>query len=492
MPPLILCILDGFGYAPAGLNNAITQAHTPALRELWANSYSLLSASEQAVGLPAGQVGNSEVGHLTIGSGRVVLQDLPRIDEAISSGALANNPVLQALPARSTYHLIGLISDGGVHGHIKHTIALASILKNKGHHVILHAIVDGRDCVPQSAMQYLAEITRHDIEVATISGRYYVMDRDQRWERTKIAYQAIVMGRGIQTSSASAAVEVSYQQQVTDEFMLPCVIGEYNGMQPQDVVICTNYRSDRIRQLLESMLLPDINQHIALPMPNITAIAMVPYSNKLDKVMSVLFPKEVVSKTLGETIATAGRRQLRIAETEKYAHVTYFLNGGKEDPWPNEERILIPSPKVATYDLSPAMSAHEVTEAFFAAQEKQPYSFVCINYANADMVGHTGNMAATVAAIEALDLELSRLIAFVKANGWHMLITADHGNAEQMYDVIHNQPYTAHTLNLVPCWYVGMNDIQLSNGTLADVAPTVLELMGIAVPSQMTGRSLIL
>jgi 2,3-bisphosphoglycerate-independent phosphoglycerate mutase len=514
---LLLCILDGFGidvsngldhlgkpvngYKGDSISNAIAQANTPNLDKLFAQQpWHLLQASAEHVGLPAGQMGNSEVGHLTIGAGRVIKQDLPKINAAIANNTLVAQPALAKLIAdfdcKKTIHIIGLVSDGGVHAHINHIIALTLTLRKAGLKTALHMITDGRDTSPTSGIGFLQQLTDAGIEVATISGRYYAMDRDKRWERTEAGYRTIALAQGEKFESAAQLIEDNYAKGITDEFIIPASHIEYKGIQEGDAVIFANFRADRVRQLLAALVSPTFDEfntsHPALS----EVLGMVPYSDELDQHTQTIFPKANVSNTLGEVIAKAGGKQLRAAETEKYAHVTFFLNGGREVEFSGEQRILIPSPKVATYDLQPEMSAQQLTEQVITKMKHEPLDFICLNFANPDMVGHTGNMPAAIKAVEAVDACLGKLVTALDEIGGEMLLTADHGNCESMFaeDTTNHttNPITSHTLNPVPLLYYGKRDIKLKAGELADIAPTILELMDIKKPTEMTGRSLVL
>ena len=498
--PVILMILDGWGHSHSPEHNAIEAAHTPNM-DAFTRDYpnGFINASELHVGLPEGQMGNSEVGHMNIGSGRVIMQELPKIDAAIANGDLEKK--MRGNVARGTWHVIGLLSDGGVHSHISHIIALARIIAAQGGVVNIHTVLDGRDTPPQSALAYLEQLEREiaglaNVRIATVSGRYYAMDRDKRWDRVSKAYDTLVSAAGEHFATAREAVEASYAKGTNDEFVLPCVIGDYAGMQDGDAVICANFRADRVREMLSALL---IKEFVEFPRGKTVqfakAIAMTEYSSTLAKYMTVLFPPEPLSDILGEVVSKAGLKQLRIAETEKYAHVTFFFNGGREEVFAGEERILVPSPNVATYDLQPEMSAPEVTDKLVAAIEAETFDLIVVNYANTDMVGHSGNIAAAVKAVEAVDTCVGRVVASTLAKSGALLITADHGNAEQMYDDDTNQPHTAHTLNLVPAIIISneLKDkkIPIREGRLGDVAPTILQLMQLPQPVAMTGKSLL-
>ena len=503
--PLILTILDGWGEAPPGSHNAIAAATTPHWDRLRREyPFGLLEASEAHVGLPAAQMGNSEVGHMNIGAGRIVIQDLPRIDAAVADGSLAASPALQHFIAAlkksgGVCHLLGLVSDGGVHAHQAHIAALAGILVAAGVPVKIHAFLDGRDTPPQSAIGFLSRLQQDapaHAQIATVSGRYYAMDRDKRWERVARAFAALTGAQGARFAHAREAVEKNYQAGVTDEFVIPAVIGDYAGMKEGDGLLMANFRADRARQLLTALLDPDFVEFSPTLRPRFAAtLGMVEYSFKLNPFIPALFPPHVLTRHFGAVIAQAGLTQLRIAETEKYAHVTFFFNGGEEAALPGETRILIPSPKVATYDLKPEMSAPEITAAVLAAIEQEAYDVIIINYANTDMVGHSGNMAAAVKAVEAVDQALGALAAAVEAKGGAMVITADHGNAECLHDEAEGQPHTAHTLNPVPFLVIAPHlrhhPLALPHGRLCDIAPTLLALLHIPKPDEMTGHNLL-
>lgn len=503
--PVVLCVLDGWGYRADKDNNAIEMAKAPVWHGL-VRDYptAMIQTSGLDVGLPAGQMGNSEVGHTNLGAGRIVMQDLPRIDAAIADGSLAQNPVLTHLvkalqQTGGTCHLMGLLGPGGVHAKQDHIVALARILDAAGVRVVIHGFLDGRDTPPDSARGFVAELERDTaplahVSVGTLSGRYYAMDRDNRWERVDLAYRALVDAQGPRFETADSAIAASYAHKVFDEFMVPAVIGDYQGMRDGDAVIMANYRSDRAREITRMLLQPDFTLaprsrtvHFA------AAVAMTEYSVEHTKWMQVLFPPEDLKNIFGEVVAEAGLKQLRIAETEKYAHVTFFFNGGKETLFPNEDRILVPSPKVATYDLKPEMSAYEVTDRLVEAINKDLFDVIIVNYANGDMVGHTGVLDAAIRAVEAVDTCIGRVVEAVKAKGGVMFITADHGNAEQMADPKTGAAWTAHTATPVkavlvnaPADVVGLND-----GRLCDVAPTLLELLHLPQPAEMTGHSLL-
>lgn len=501
--PALLCILDGWGHRPGDdADNAIAHARTPNYSRMLADSpHALLATSGLAVGLPRGQMGNSEVGHMNIGAGRVVAQDLPRIDVAIEEGLLASRPVLVDLlgKARATggaLHIMGLLSPGGVHCHQDHIAALVKAAA--GVPVFVHAFLDGRDTPPKSARgfveKFLADIAGvPGVRLATLCGRFYGMDRDKRWDRVEKAYAAIVNGDAVRFADPLAAIDASYAQDVTDEFVLPVVLDDYAGVTDGDVLLFANYRADRAREISAALLDPAFDGFVRGRVAHFAAAAgLTEYSEALKPLMAAVFPPEDVRETLGEVVAARGLTQLRIAETEKYAHVTFFLNGGRETQFAGEDRILVPSPKVATYDLKPDMSAGEVTDRLEAAILSGKYDLIVCNYANPDMVGHTGVMDAALAAVETIDAALGRLRAAIEKTGGVMLVTADHGNIEMMEDPATKEPFTAHTTLDVPVIVVnGPARATLENGRLADVAPTMLDLMGIPAPAAMTGHSLL-
>ena len=499
--PVVLLILDGWGHRDACEHNAICMARTPvldALAKRW--PHALIDASEHEVGLPAGQMGNSEVGHMNLGAGRIVLQDLPRIDQAISSGELAGSAALDDFAGRlrasgGRAHVIGLLSPGGVHAHQDHMAVLANHLTDAGLEVAVHAILDGRDTPPRSADRFVEAFqAATSAPIVTVTGRYYTMDRDSRWERVTLAYQALVEGIGVAATDPLAAIAESYAGDVSDEFVLPSVISGYGGMNDGDGLVMANFRADRAREILTVLLDPEFHEFHRRRVVNFaSALGMVSYSSELDKHLASIIPPSEIEDTLGETIAAAGLTQLRIAETEKYAHVTFFFNGGREVEFPGESRILIPSPKVSTYDLKPEMSAPEMTEKMIEAVDSATFDLVIANFANGDMVGHTGQIDAAVAAVETVDRCIGGLVDAVERAGGCLVITADHGNAELMLDEETGQAHTAHTINPVPIYLVnGPPDVRsLSSGRLCDVAPTLLDVMGLDQPNAMTGRSLL-
>ena len=500
--PVVLCVLDGWGHRQETAHNAIALAETPVWDRLTGNRpYGLLATAGAAVGLPEGQMGNSEVGHMTIGAGRVVLQDLPRIDAAVADGSFAQNPALLSLIERlrqsgGRCHLIGLLSPGGVHSHEDHIAALARIVSGAGVAVRVHAFLDGRDVPPRSAIRDLPRFEATlsalpDVRIATVCGRYYAMDRDRRWERTERACDALVSGRGRPAADAAAAVAESHARDVGDEFVEPAAIAGYAGMADGDGIVMANFRADRARQIMAALLDPAFDGFVPERRVRFAAsVGMCSYSESLDRLAGTMFPPQQVADGLGAVVSRAGLRQLRIAETEKYAHVTFFLNGGEEREMPGEERVLVPSPRVATYDLKPEMSAAGVTDGVVAAIAGGRFDLIVVNYANTDMVGHTGDLEAAMAAVAAVDRCLGRLADAVEAAGGALLITADHGNAEKMRSEDGETPHTAHTHGSVPAVLAGAPGLALRDGTLADIAPTVLDLMGLALPAAMTGRSL--
>jgi 2,3-bisphosphoglycerate-independent phosphoglycerate mutase len=499
--PVMLVILDGFGWREEPADNAVRQARKPNFDRLWQSCpHAFLHTSGADVGLPEGQMGNSEVGHLNIGAGRVVMQELPRITEAAKNGSLARSPALIELIGKlkastGRCHLIGLMSPGGVHSHQEHAVGLVKILYDAGVPTVVHALTDGRDTPPRSAaddLTWLAGALPPVVTIGTVIGRYYAMDRDKRWDRVSKAYAALAEGEGAHFADAISAIKDSYAHDVTDEFVVPTVIGDYKGMQDGDGILCFNFRADRVREILGALLEPMFEGFPRKRAIHFAAAAgMTRYSDELAPHLGVLFPPEALDHILGQMVAEAGRTQLRTAETEKYPHVTYFLNGGQERAFPGEDRILVPSPKVATYDLQPEMSAPELTEKVVTAIDSRKYDLIVLNYANPDMVGHTGSLPAAVKAVETVDAGLGRIAAAVDKQGGALLVTADHGNCELMRDPETGGPHTAHTTNPVPVLLMGAGATGLQDGRLADVAPTLLALMGLRQPREMTGHSLI-
>ena len=506
--PVVLVILDGFGCREATPDNAIALARKPNWDRLIATCpHTSIDASEIAVGLPRGQMGNSEVGHLNIGAGRVIYQDYTRIDHAIETGEFGQNAVLSGAIAAArargtTLHVLGLVSPGGVHSHERQIAAMVAMAAAGGApRVLVHAFLDGRDTPPQSADASLAALqdacARHSAaRIASIVGRYYAMDRDLRWERVVEAYDLIVDGRAAhQAPGAQAGLAAAYARGESDEFVRATAIVDHDGrratMADGDAVVFMNFRADRARELTRALTADAFDGFPRRRVPKLSAfVCLTSYGDEFAR-LPVAFPPQSVAMSFGEYVASLGLTQLRIAETEKYAHVTYFFSGGVETPYPGEDRILVPSPKVATYDLKPEMSAIEVTDKLVAAISSGRYDAIVCNFANGDMVGHTGNLDAATRAIETLDACIGRVVAAARAAGGEVLITADHGNAEKMHDETTGQPHTAHTRNLVPCVYVGRRATVTPGGALRDVAPTLLAMLGLPQPAEMTGRPLV-
>ncbi|MEW5893229.1 MAG: 2,3-bisphosphoglycerate-independent phosphoglycerate mutase [Pseudomonadota bacterium] len=505
--PILLIILDGFGCRAADPFNAIANANKPNWDRYWRQfPHTLIQASEAAVGLPRGQMGNSEVGHLNIGAGRVVYQEFTRIERSIQTGNFFENPALkhcieQTKQRGSALHILGLLSDGGVHSHEQHIHAMLEMAaREKLSRVYLHVFLDGRDTPPKSAETYLQRLEDRIQQLATgrivsVIGRYFAMDRDRRWQRVKAAYDLLTQGRApYQAGTALEALHMAYARGETDEFVKATAIVPAGGqpvrMADGDAIVFMNFRSDRARQLCRTFIEPDFAEFEREYLPRLSDFCtLTSYSSKFD--VAVAFPPERIKNGFGEYIASLGLRQLRIAETEKYPHVTYFFNGGQETVYPGEDRILVNSPDVATYDLKPEMSAYEVTDKLVEAIESRKYDAIICNYANADMVGHTGNYEAAKRAIEVIDQCLGRVVEAMRASGGEVLITADHGNAETMLDVFTTQAHTAHTTNLVPFLYIGRPAKMADHGALEDVAPTLLRMMGLPQPMEMTGHPLI-
>ncbi|MEM7422991.1 MAG: 2,3-bisphosphoglycerate-independent phosphoglycerate mutase [Pseudomonadota bacterium] len=506
LKPVILCILDGWGLREKTEANAPALAQTPNFDRLWQEEpHSSLSASGEDVGLPAGQMGNSEVGHTNIGAGRVVWMDLPKINKAIEDGSFFANGSLrhfmQVMKASGgTAHLVGLVSPGGVHSHQRHISAIALALSEAGIPTDIHAVMDGRDVPPKSGrdamLQLLSDTGKMPgVRVATVCGRFYAMDRDKRWDRVERAWQLIVHAQGHKAPGAIAAIDNAYERGETDEFIEPTAIDGYRGLKEGSGLVCANFRADRAREILSSLLQPDFDGFPRTGLPAIPArLGMVSYSAALDPLIPAMFPPEEIVNTLGEWVASQGLRQMRLAETEKYPHVTFFLNGGIEVPDPGEDRYMAPSPKVRTYDLQPEMSAAEVGAQLVAAI-REKYDLIVVNFANPDMVGHTGSLQAAIAACEAVDTALGDALAALSETGGAMLVTADHGNCEVMINPETGGPHTAHTTNPVPLVLVQHGDqaldCVLADGRLADLAPTLLHLMDLPQPAEMTGRSLL-
>lgn len=498
--PVVLCILDGWGLRDEPSNNAPAMAATPTFdRIVKTCPNATLITHGPDVGLPTGQMGNSEVGHTNIGAGRVVAMDLGQIDLSIEDGSFEAQPALQDFIAAMKVsggraHLAGLLSDGGVHSHQSHIIAAAETLRAAGVQVVLHILTDGRDVPPKSALTFLHSLhgaLPDGVQIATLSGRYFAMDRDTRWDRVEKAFRAIVLGQGDEAGGDVATVERAYAADITDEFIPPTVLDGYGGMADGDGLFFINFRADRAREILAAVGDPGFDGFETGPRPKLAAmLGMVEYSDAHNAYMTAVFPKRDIVNTLGSWVAQHGMTQFRLAETEKYPHVTFFLNGGKEPPETGEARFMPKSPKVATYDLQPEMSSGEVTDAFVAAIEKG-YDLIVTNFANPDMVGHTGDLAAAIKACEAVDRGLARVVDALDKAGGAMIVTADHGNCETMVDPITGEPHTAHTTNLVPvALYGGPVGATLHAGRLADLAPTILALMGLPQPPEMTGKSL--
>ena len=502
---LILLILDGWGLTDKPQSSAIAQAQIPFIDSLYkAYPHSQLAASGSAVGLPTGQMGNSEVGHMHIGAGRAIPQTLVSINQAIESGALYHNQALlgaldYAKKQQKPVHFIGLVSDGGIHAHLAHLKTLCSIAKDHAvEEVFIHAFTDGRDADPHSAIRFLSDLAAHTQkttgQLASMMGRYYAMDRDKRWERTRIAYDALVHGRGEKTHDWQGAIEHAYAQGITDEFLQPILLANKAGkplacIQEGDVVLCFNFRTDRSRQITRVLTQEALPTHGMHPL-QLYYLTLTVYDESFKGIHTV-FDRLVLTNTLGEVLSKHGKKQLRIAETEKYPHVTYFFSGGQEEAFSGEQRILCPSPQVLTYDLAPAMGAWDITEKVIPVLEQQTTDFICLNWANPDMVGHTGVWEATVQACEVVDQCVKEVVTTALKNDYTTLIVADHGNAERMMNE-DSSPYTAHTTNPVPCILVDKHiNKPLSHGKLADVAPTILQCMDLPIPQEMDGRPLI-
>ncbi|MCL2526295.1 MAG: 2,3-bisphosphoglycerate-independent phosphoglycerate mutase [Coriobacteriia bacterium] len=504
--PVGLIIMDGLAYGasseyPEG--DAILAAHTPNLDKLWLTaSTTMLNASGEAVGLPKGQMGNSEVGHLNIGAGRCVYQELSRIDSAIQDGTLTDNTILidaldSAVRAGKTIHLIGLLSDGGVHSHISHLKMLVKLAVAQGaERIVIHALLDGRDVGPRSGVDYLRDIicfasAYPQVSMGTVMGRYYGMDRDKRWERTSRAYDALTLatGEAVESDQIVAAIAASYGKGVTDEFVEPLIVDGYQPLQDEDALIMFNFRPDRVRQIMHALIDDDFDGFERSVHPDINAVCLTEYDPELDA--PIIFSKAYVQETLADVLADADLKQFRVTETEKYAHLTFFFNGGVEEPKKGETRVMVPSPKVPTYDRQPEMSAAGITTELEKAVEAQSADLYIVNYANGDMVGHTGDFAATVKAVEAVDREIGRCVRLFEEFGGALVITADHGNAEHMSDGPEAGPHTAHTTNPVPLIVMGTESQALKiGGTLADIAPTLTALLGIKPSPLWTGTNL--
>ena len=502
--PVVLVVLDGWGYREEREGNAIALSQTPNWDRLWARApRTLLEASGLAVGLPEGQMGNSEVGHLNLGAGRVVMQDLVRINQAIAENQFDENPAFVDACERvrrsgGTLHLMGLIGRGGVHALDRHLFALIDLAERRGvRRVAVHALLDGRDTMPRSGYGYMQELLAHARDravVASVGGRYFGMDRDKRWDRTRAWYDAAVRGVGTPAADALSVIRAAYDRDVTDEFIEPRVITRDGQpvapMRAGDAVICFNYRADRMRQIVRALADPRFDGFDVADRPALHVVTMTAYDRAFD--LPAAFPPQSMANIVGEGVSRAGMTMFRTAETEKYAHVTYFFNGGIEVPYPGEERLLVPSQRVATYDLAPEMSAPGITDVLCGAIAKGEHDFILCNYANGDMVGHTGSMPATIQAVETVDRCLGRILAAVDRAGARLLVTADHGNCEMMIDPATGGPHTAHTTNPVPFVVVDADgDRPLrSGGALCDVGPTILRLLGLERPAEMTGTDL--
>ena len=499
--PVVLCIMDGWGIAPDSATNAVSAAHTPVYdRLLETCAHARLEASGPAVGLPEGQPGNSEVGHMNIGAGRCVLQDLPRIHNAIADNSLASIAALRAFIDKlkvsgGRVHLLGLFSVGGVHAHSAHSAALAGLFHEAGIEVVLHAITDGRDTLPKSAHSEWQRFQKEldvPVTLGTVIGRYFAMDRDNRHERTAAAFDAITTAKAPhQAHGFDEAVNAAYERGESDEFITATIIGDYQGLAAGDGILMTNFRVDRARQILTALINPDVIGRDERDRPDdLHYLTMTPVFSKGPD-LPYLFGPQDLSNGFGETVAKAGLRQLRLAETEKYPHVTYFFNGGDETAFEAEDRTVVPSPKVATYDLAPMMSAEDVLARALSSLASHEHDVLIINFANPDMVGHTGDVEAAITAVEMVDRCVGALSEAVKEAGGAMIVTADHGNCEVMWDDAAKSPHTAHTTNLVPVILVGHDDVSINDGCLADLAPTLLALLDVAQPEVMTGKSLL-
>ena len=481
----ILVITDGIGYHKEEAFNAFAKAKKPTYDELLAKvPYGMIQTCGMSVGLPEGQMGNSEVGHMCLGSGRILYQDLVKINKAIQEKTLEKNPALVHLKSCERIHLVGLASDGGVHSHLEHMLALAEILE-PNHQILLHLITDGRDVLPQSALGYLEKIQEaikgKQIQIATLSGRFYAMDRDKRWERIQEAYEVIAGGKNLQTCTPYEYIKSQYSQNIFDEFLTPATFIPQSQITAKDGLIFVNYRSDRAREIVSALGNEDFKEFKREVFTKIPLVCMCQYDKNFD--FPILFPKENVTNTLAQIISEQNLRQFHTAETEKYAHVTFFFNGGLEEPYPNETRVLIPSPKVKTYDEKPQMSAKEVGDAVLLAIE-EGYDFIVVNFANGDMIGHTGVFEAAIKAVEAVDCELGRILRKAREKEYALIITSDHGNCEQMKNK-KGEILTNHTLNDVWCFVDAPNVTKVANGGLNNIAPSILKLMGIAIPKEM-------
>ncbi|MCF6304776.1 MAG: 2,3-bisphosphoglycerate-independent phosphoglycerate mutase [Rhodobacteraceae bacterium] len=500
--PVVLCILDGWGLIPTRQNNAVALAHTPAFDRLMADyPNATLKAHGVDVGLPEGQMGNSEVGHTNIGAGRVVWMDLPKINNALEDRSFDSNAALQRFisdleTSGGVAHLAGLVSNGGVHSHQNHIARAAQVIAAAGIRVVVHAFLDGRDVAPKSALGQISEFEAalpDGATIATICGRFFAMDRDNRWERVQQAFDLMVSAKGNAADTALDGIKTAYAAGETDEFISPAVIGDYSGIKTGDGLLFMNFRADRAREILAALAAPDFDGFAAAQPEFASLCGLVEYSDKHNKYMEVIYPSTPIKNTLGHWVATHGKTQFRLAETEKYPHVTFFMNGGEENPEMGEARYVAPSPKVKTYDMQPEMSAAEVTEHFVKAIKSQEHDLIIVNYANPDMVGHTGDLAAAIKACEAVDAGIAQVLEALESVGGAMILTADHGNCEVMVDPETGGPHTAHTLSPVPViLFGGPRGAKIRHGgRLADLAPTLLELMQLPQPKEMTGLSLI-
>lgn len=502
--PVVLCILDGWGVRNSHVGNAVALAKTPAFDDIMAkNPSSTLITYGSAVGLPVGQMGNSEVGHMNIGAGRVVQTGLRKIETVIEQGNLGKLDgivkfISKLKASGGAAHLCGILSDGGVHSHIDHMMEMARVVSDAGIKVLLHLFSDGRDVAPKSALKYLKildTIIDDNIKIATISGRYYALDRDNRWDRVALAYNAIMHGKGENSLNVNDIIHSHYKENITDEFIIPTILDDFTGIKDIDGLLFLNFRADRAREILAAIGDPEFKEFETGIRPKLAILSgFVKYSERHNDYMDVVFPSEKIVNTLGEWIAKKGLSQLRIAETEKYPHVTFFLNGGVEVPNMNEDRYLAPSPKVATYDLAPEMSCKEICEHLVDGINSNEYDLIIVNFANPDMVGHTGNLSAAILACESVDRALVLILKALRKQNGAMIVCADHGNCETMIDPETGDPHTAHTTNPVPVAVIGapINACLRSGGCLADLAPTLLMLMGIEPPSEMTGKSLLI
>ena len=501
--PIVLCIMDGWGINKDLKNNAVALAKTPNVDFLTKNfSYATLDASGENVGLPSGQVGNSEVGHMNLGSGRVVLQTLPKINKAFANKEIEKDKnflnFISNHNKNKTVHLLGLCSDGGVHSHSNHILEMSKLLEKNKCKAFIHIFSDGRDCSPKQLGKQIKKFEMSlpkNVKIVSLIGRYYSMDRDNRWERVKKAFDLIVYGKyDRKFSHVSEALEEAYINDETDEFISPTLIGDYRGFVDGDSLIMINFRADRVRELLTALLDPtfrEFEKDINTPILS-NNLGMTEYSTELSKFINSIFVKENIKNTLGEVISKANLKQLRLAETEKYPHVTFFFNGGEETVYPGETRVMIPSPKISTYDLQPEMSAKKVETKLISSIKNKIYDLIIINFANPDMVGHTGNFSATIKACEVVDEEIGKIFSYIKNKNIILILTSDHGNSEKMFDEKNNMPHTSHTLNKVPFIIVGLErNFSLSEGGLSDIAPTILSLLRIKKPTNMTGVNLI-